>query len=116
MEASKFDELVGRAFDSIPERFRERLHGAAVCVEEICDEDPELLGVFEGISDIEKSLNDVAPLPDRIILYQTPIEEEAAETEGDVYRVVRETLIHEIAHRFGYDEDEIEEKFENRWK
>ncbi len=85
-------------------------------MEEVCADDPDLLGVFEGVSDIDKSINDVAPLPDRIILYQKAIEEEAAETDGDVYRVVRETLIHEIAHRLGYEEDEIEEKFESKWR
>jgi len=38
------------------------------------------------------------------------------ETDGDIRRVIRETMIHEIAHALGYDEEEIEEKFESRWQ
>jgi predicted Zn-dependent protease with MMP-like domain len=116
MTSSDFDNLVAKAYDSIPAKFREKLAGTAVCVEERCPEDPELLGVYEGVSDLDKSINDIAPLPDRIILYQKAIEDEAEETDKDIYRVIRETLIHEIAHRFGYEEDEIDKKFESKWR
>lgn len=116
MTDADFEKLAGRALDSIPARFRERMSNVAVCVEGECTDDPELLGSFDGASALERSIDDIAPLPERITLFQRTIEDEAAETDGDVYRVIRETLIHEIAHYLGYDETEIDRKFESRWR
>ena len=116
MKQEEFDKLAGKAFDSIPERFRTKMGNVALCIEDMCAEDADLLGVFDGVSCVDRRLDDIAPLPDKIILYQRTIEVEAKETDGDVYRVIRETLIHEIAHCLGYEEAEIEEKFESKWK
>jgi len=110
-----FDALAARALAAIPERFRARLRNVAICIEGRCAEDPELLGVYDGVAATDRTIDEVAPLPDRIVLYEETIREEAAETDGDLYRVIRETLIHEIAHHFGYDEMGVQEKFESRF-
>ncbi len=115
MREDEFDGIVGEVYDSIPERFRNELGETVIMTEDGCGDDPDLLGLFEGVSRIEQSINDIAPLPNRIVIFRTPVLGEAADTDGDVRRVVRETMIHEIAHALGYDEAEIEEKFESRW-
>jgi predicted Zn-dependent protease with MMP-like domain len=116
MTNHEFDGMVGDIFDSIPKKFLLELGETALVS---ADEDPgdgELLGFFEGVPRTEQSMNDVAPIPNKIIIFKRPIEREAAETDGDTARVIRETIIHEIAHCLGYDEEEVEEKFESRWK
>jgi predicted Zn-dependent protease with MMP-like domain len=116
MELDEFEKLIGEIFDAIPPKYRDALGNTFIVAEDEYAGDPELLGCFEGISGIEQSINDIAPLPNRIVIYRFPTIDEAAETDGDITRVVRETLIHEIAHALGYEEREIEEKFESRWQ
>ena len=115
MNRKDFEQLMNKALATVPARFHGHLEKVAICVDDVCVEDPELLGVYEGVPLTDRRLDDML-LPDTITLFQKTIEDEAADTDGDVYRVVRETLIHEIAHYFGFEEDEIEEKFEIRWK
>jgi len=116
MEQAEFETLIGELFDAIPPAYREALGSVVLVAEDECAEDPDLLGCFEGVSGLERSANDIASLPNRIILYRLPTLDEAEATDGSVRRVARETLIHEIAHALGYEEREIEEKFERRWK
>lgn len=131
MDRAAFEKLADRAFASIPLRFRARLGNVVIVVEDRPtdeqnavgaheDGDPEaygdLLGLYEGVSLIEMPSDPSGMLPDRIFLFQEPIEDEAADTDGDVFRVIRETLIHEIGHHFGMDDDEIHRVFEEKWE
>jgi predicted Zn-dependent protease with MMP-like domain len=116
MDPKAFEKLVLRAFRSIPEKFRSRMDNVAVCVDDACLDDPDLLGLYEGVALTERGPDVSGMLPDTITLYRKTILEEAEETDGDVYRVVRETLIHELAHHFGWDDDMIHEVFEARWE
>jgi predicted Zn-dependent protease with MMP-like domain len=131
MDADAFAKLADRAFASIPLRFRARLGNVTVLVEDWPTdeqnavgvhegEDPaeagDLLGLYEGTSLPDMPSDPSGMLPDRIFLFQGPIEAEAEETDGDVFRVIRETLIHEIGHHFGMDDDEIHRVFEERWE
>lgn len=131
MDRAAFEKLADRAFASIPLRFRARLDNVVVLVEDwptdeqnaigLHEEDaPEdagdLLGLYEGASLLDRPPDPSGSLPDRIFLFQGPIEAEAEETDGDVFRVVRETLIHEIGHHFGMDDDEIHRVFEEKWE
>lgn len=116
MNRERFEQLAGQAWDNLPEKWLGRLKNVGLCVEDEDPKDPDLLGVYEGVAMTDRGPDPTGLLPDRIVLFQKTIEAEAAETDGDVYRVVRETLIHEIAHHFGWSDERIEEIFEARWE
>jgi acetylglutamate kinase len=67
----------------------------------------DLTGLYQGIPLTERSLNDVAPQPDLIFLFRQPILLEWIETGETLYRLVRNVLIHEIAHHFGFSDANI---------
>jgi predicted Zn-dependent protease with MMP-like domain len=116
VRASDFDALVEVAFRRIPARFRKRMKNVAVMVE------PEpsaaqlgagrvprgdtLLGLYEGRPLPVRSTFEGFSMPDRITLFQGPIER-AARGPEDVPRVIADTLWHEIAHYFGMDERQV---------
>ncbi len=129
MDRDAFAKTADRAFASIPLRFRARLGNVGIVIEDWptdeqnavgAHEDGEdagdLLGLYEGVSQVDLPYDVSGMLPDRIFLFQGPIEDEAADTDGDVFRVVRETLIHEIGHHFGMDDEEIHRVFEEKWE
>jgi acetylglutamate kinase len=114
------EELAGMAeaaFAAIPAELREAVRGAAILVEELPDEETlaalglehpwELTGLYRGTPLTEKSVLDVASGPDTILLYREPILIEWVETGEDLFRLVRNVLIHEIAHHFGFSEEGI---------
>jgi predicted Zn-dependent protease with MMP-like domain len=109
MERDRFEELVEQELERLPPVFRERLTNVAVIVEDTPPRDPErrglLLGLFHGIPRTEKSVFFSAP-PDHIYLYQKSIEA-VCKTEQEVRRQVRATLLHEIGHYFGLNEQEL---------
>lgn len=106
------------AFDALPAPFRARCDGLRIDVEDVADEatladvgieDPfELTGLYEGVALTHKSHLDVDPLPDRVRLFRRAILDEWI-VRGDVPldRLVAHVLVHEIAHHFGYSDEEI---------
>ncbi|WP_419896320.1 metallopeptidase family protein [Roseomonas sp. USHLN139] len=110
-------ELAETAFAAIPEQLREAVRGTAILVEEVPDEATlealdlqhpwELTGLYRGTPLTEKSVLGVAAEPDMIFLYREPILVEWIETGEDLFRLVRNVLIHEIAHHFGFSDDDI---------
>jgi acetylglutamate kinase len=116
--AGDISELAEKALVEIPARLAEHVRGVAISVEEKPDEETldalgiksawELTGLYSGIPLIERSLSDVAPQPDLILLYRQPILLEWIETGEDLYRLVRNVLVHEVAHHFGFSDADIE--------
>jgi len=110
--------MVERAIRSIPGEFMARVHNLSFHVEEWPDaetleevgfDDPlDLLGFYRGCPLPERSLEFPLGLPDQIILYQKSIEKYALETGDPVSRVIRETIIHELAHYFGFSEEQMD--------
>jgi predicted Zn-dependent protease with MMP-like domain len=108
--------IAEKVLDELPVKFRRRLIGVPVLVEERPSEDlvrerfdPRSLGLFEGPTDAERQLGDTAPTPTRIVLYAANLAafvdpEDEVELAGEV----EVTLLHEIGHYFGLDEDELE--------
>ena len=125
MTRTKFRELVDEALDSIPERFRDAMQNIAILVEdepsaeqlESVDIEPPdtLLGLYEGIPLPERQWAHGNTLPDKITLFQGPIED-SSEDEDDVIVAIGETLIHEVGHYFGLSEEEIEAIEEKYWR
>jgi predicted Zn-dependent protease with MMP-like domain len=111
-------ELADRALAAIPGPLAEHVRGVGISVEEMPDDETledlgiesawELTGLYRGIPLTERSLSDVAPQPDLIFLYRQPILLEWIETGEDLYRLVRNVLVHEVAHHFGFSDADIE--------
>ena len=108
MKRNRFEELVGEALDGLPKWVHERLENVEILIEDEPPEDENLLGLYEGVPLTERGLDYSWAMPDRITLFQGPIEDEA-ESDGDVRRVVAETVVHEIAHFFGISDDRLHE-------
>jgi len=120
----QFEKLVAEALASIPRRFRDAMNNIAIVVEdepgsELLDEmDVEpggtLLGLYQGTPLTERGSSYGNVLPDRILLFQGPLERESDDLD-DLVVAIGETLIHEIGHYFGLSEDEIEEIEDKYW-
>ena len=125
MDRLHFNRLVADALELIPRRFREEMRNLALVVEDepsletLADvgiEPPDsLYGLYQGTPLPERTWSYGNQLPDRITLFQIPIEEDC-EDEDEVRDVIGETLIHEIGHYFGLSEAEIEEIEERYWR
>lgn len=118
LSRTEFEKLVGRAVQSLPPKFLERLENVEVVVEdEPTDEDLELagiepggtlLGLYQGVPQSERGSWYGNILPDRIVIYQRPTEEVAG-NRREIREEIRITLMHEIGHHFGLDEDALSE-------
>ena len=116
MERKRFEELVDHAIADLPGEFREKLRNVAVIVEDrpstqlLHEMDVPhgntLFGLYEGTPLTERGFQ--TPLhPDRIWIFQAPIEEEC-ETEDEIREEIAITIVHEIAHFFGLDDEYLE--------
>ncbi len=124
MTRHEFQALVAEAVQSIPENFRQAMSNIAIVVEdepsletlgEVGIEPPDtLLGLYQGTPLTERQWAHGNVLPDKITLYQWPIEDES-EDRDDVVVAIGETLIHEVGHYFGLSEEEIEHIEEHYW-
>ena len=125
MTRAEFEQYVKEAIDTIPRRFRDAVRNLAIVVEDEPSDDvlremeiepPDtLFGLYQGTPLTERGWGYGNTLPDRITLYQGPIED-ASENEDDLIVCIGETLIHELGHYFGLSEEEIEEIEERYWR
>ena len=107
MSTAEFEDLVGRALDEVPPELATLMDNVAVFVEdEAPPEDPGLLGYYEGTPLTERDSMYAGVLPDRIMIFRGPILR-MCETAADVVEEVRITVVHEIAHHFGIDDDRL---------
>lgn len=112
------EAMAKRAFDAIPDVLREQVQDVAFHVLDLPDHETceameldspyDLLGLYQGIPIDQRSVLDVSPHVDMIFLYRLPLID-YAEAEGvDIFDVVRNVLIHEIGHHFGFSDEEME--------
>ncbi|MBB5082632.1 putative Zn-dependent protease with MMP-like domain [Nonomuraea endophytica] len=103
----KFEELVAEALDTIPSELTRLMDNVVVVVVDDPPE-PNLLGLYTGIPLTERGDWYAGVLPDRIEIYRNPICQ-MCDTEDDVVEEVQITVVHEIAHHFGIDDDRLHE-------
>lgn len=118
MNRREFEKLVDDALKDLPAEFRDRLRNVAVVVQDYPSDEmldnldipPEetLFGLYEGTPLTERSAFEAPLHPDRILIFQGPIEE-ACETEEEIKEEILTTVVHEVAHFFGLDDDYLEE-------
>jgi predicted Zn-dependent protease with MMP-like domain len=104
----RFEALVAEALDELPAWVQEAMDNVAVVVEgEPPDDEPGLLGLYEGIARTER-FDYMGALPDRISLFRSTIEAEAGDDDEELRAVVAETVMHEIAHHFGISDERLD--------
>jgi len=107
MTSDQFEQLVEKALNRLPQNVVEALDNVAILIEEDSD-DGDKLGEYIGVPRVERSDFDIAPLPDRIVLYQRAIEDECDGDPEAIAQEIERTIWHEIAHHLGWDEDALE--------
>ena len=117
MSRDEFEKVVARALDGLPPEIAQRLENLAVVVEdEPSDEeiedaglDPEtetLFGLYQGVALTERSAGASGMLPDRIVIYRIPLLDECGD-RAELIREIQDTVVHEIGHFFGLDEQDL---------
>jgi len=106
MSRARFDELVSEALDTIPPALTRAMDNVVVLVEDVDPEDPDLLGVYDGVALTERAHDYGGVLPDRIIVFREPLLD-MCRSEDEVVHEVAVTVVHEIAHHFGIDDDAL---------
>ena len=117
MKREHFVKVVEETLDSLPQEFRGRIRNVAVLVEDFPPNQPSpqsgqqrrlLLGLFHGVPTTKKSVFDRPTGPDYIVLYQKNIEA-VCSSEAGVREQIRRTVIHELGHYFGMDENQLKD-------
>ena len=112
MDRIAFEKLVERALQRLPGRFKKQLKNISIEVETAPDEEllrdmgiasGTLFGLYQGVPLTEREWNFGNVLPDRIVIYQRPIEAEAR-SSAEMEEIVMDTVMHEIGHYFGFDD------------
>jgi predicted Zn-dependent protease with MMP-like domain len=120
MDVKRFSELVSRALDSLPDEFLDIMDNVEILVEDYptpaqCrgSKRTELLGLYEGIPLTERGTHYNLVLPDKITIFQKPIEA-ICKTDAEIINQVEKTVRHEIAHYFGMTDEQLDE-IEDGW-
>ena len=107
MDPAAFDALVDRALDDIPDEIARLVRNVVVLVEDDAPaDDPDLLGLYDGIALTERYGDPMMELPDRIFIFRNNLLD-MCESPEEVEDEVRITVVHEVAHHFGIDDDRL---------
>jgi predicted Zn-dependent protease with MMP-like domain len=108
MGPERFENLVSEALDLIPPDLAAAMDNVVVLVADRHPQNPELLGLYEGIALTERDSSYAGALPDTVTIFRESLLE-ICETEQDVVEEVAITVIHEMAHHFGIDDERLHE-------
>lgn len=107
MSRERFEELVGDALDEVPAELMNLMNNVVILVEDESPAgEPELLGLYEGHALTDRGWDYAGVLPDRITIFRNPTLR-VCDTEEDVVEEVAVTVVHEIAHHFGIDDERL---------
>jgi predicted Zn-dependent protease with MMP-like domain len=126
MNRSAFEQLVQHSLRRLPRRFKQKIKNISIEIEDSPSQETlqdmglergTLFGLYQGVPLTEREWNFGNILPDRIVIYQRPIEA-AASSPAEIEEIVMDTVMHELGHYFGFDDDELysieSEKLEKR--
>ena len=110
MDPTQFDALVDRALDGIPDEIAAHVQNVVVLVEQEPPEDEpdDLLGLYDGVAVTERWGSVPFELPDRILIFRGPLLD-LCDSEEELVEEVRITVVHEVAHHFGIDDERLHE-------
>jgi predicted Zn-dependent protease with MMP-like domain len=116
MTPDEFRKHVAKALDSMPREFREKMENVEVIVEDFPNRETlrsvrarsrwDLLGLYVGVPITHRSVFDATYLPERIYLYRRPIMRAAGRSDR-VVAAIRDVLLHEVGHHFGFSDEEL---------
>jgi predicted Zn-dependent protease with MMP-like domain len=104
-----FEDHVQRALESLPPDLRRAMSNVEIVVEDENPEDPDLFGLYLGVPLTDRGSSYAGVLPDKIAIYRLPLEDEFADDPEALEEEIRITVLHEVAHHFGIDEDRLAE-------
>jgi predicted Zn-dependent protease with MMP-like domain len=107
MSPVRFEDVVRAALDELPAELARVLDAVAVVIEDENLDDPDLYGLFEGVP-LTEGGPQPGDLPNRVAVYRRPLEEDFSDPE-ELRREIRVTVLHELGHAIGLDEDRLEE-------
>ena len=107
MPLTRFEEHVERALESLPAALRAAMENVEIVVEDEHAEDPDLFGLYLGVPLTERDTGYAGVVPDKIAIYRLPLEEEFGGDAKVLEEEIRITVLHEIAHHFGIDEERL---------
>ena len=108
MDPQRFEDLVSEALDLIPPGLAAAMDNVVVLVADRHPEEPELLGLYEGIALTERDSSYAGALPDTVTIFRESLLE-ICDTEDEVVEEVAITVVHELAHHFGIDDRRLHE-------
>jgi len=104
----RFEDHVARAVASLPPELAHAVHNLELTIEDVHPDDADLFGLYEGVPLPERS-DWAGQLPDRIRIFRRPLEDEFGDDPAVLEDEIRITVLHELAHYFGIDEDRLDE-------
>lgn len=108
MPVDRFEELVSEALDEIPQEFARAMDNVVVLVEPHNAEEPDILGLYNGVALTERTHDYGGHLPDTISIYYEPILA-MCESVDEVVDEIAITVVHELGHHFGIDDERLHE-------
>jgi predicted Zn-dependent protease with MMP-like domain len=105
----EFEEHVRRALASLPADLQQAMSNVEIVVEDENPEDPDLFGLYLGVPLTDRGSSYAGVLPDKIAIYRVPLEDEFAGDPAALEEEIRITVLHEVAHHFGIDDDRLSE-------
>ena len=109
MTPAEFEAHVRAALDSLPPQIAGALENVAVVVEDENPQDPDVFGLYHGVPLPDRGSGYAGQLPDKISIYRLPLEDEFGDDHAELREEIRITVLHELAHYFGIDEDRLDE-------
>lgn len=104
----EFEEMINDALDTIPDEFAKHMTNMVVLARDFNEDNPTLLGLFEGVPLPEQHSNHTGFLPDAVFVYKNALEAMCADVD-ELREEVKITVLHEVGHYFGLEEHELHE-------
>jgi predicted Zn-dependent protease with MMP-like domain len=123
MNKDEFENIVAQGIEAIPEEFISKMNNVVIVAQDRPTAEQmrklkvrkgwTLFGLYEGVSQLDRGINYGGVLPDQITIFREPIEE-SAKSLREIKEIVKDTVWHEVAHHFGFDEKRVRKSEENR--